>query len=138
MVDSGAGSAAENARARVCARCEVDLKAMLRGLDNDIQLAQKLAELFVESSPRVLERIRRGLALGDAAEVERAAHEIKGALANFYAACAVSASAAVESAAQNGDLARAARAFVALETETRRLYPLLVALRDAAAGAARS
>ena len=109
---------------------------MLRGLDDDIQLAQKLAELFVASSPRVLARIRSGLAAGDAAEVECAAHEMKGALGNFYAACAVGAAAAVESAAQDGDLERAARALAVLETETRRLVPLLVTLRDAAAGTA--
>jgi HPt (histidine-containing phosphotransfer) domain-containing protein len=134
MADPSTGSGRENETATACARCGVDLKAMLRGLDDDIQLAQKLAELFVESSPRVLERIRRGLALGDAPEVECAAHEIKGALGNFYAACAVAAAAAVESAAQERDLARAARAFAALETEAQQIHPLLVALRDAAAG----
>jgi HPt (histidine-containing phosphotransfer) domain-containing protein len=98
---------------------------MLRGLDNDVQLAQTLAQLFLASSPPLLARMQLALAAGDADGLARAAHEMKGAIGNFYAAAAVAAAAGVESSAQSGDLARAARSLAALEAETERLLPEL-------------
>jgi HPt (histidine-containing phosphotransfer) domain-containing protein len=103
---------------------------MMRSLDNDAELAQQLAQLFVDNSQRLLARMRHALAAGDTAELGRAAHEMRGAVGNFHAVSAVAAAAGLESSAQAGDLARATRDFARVEAEIGRVFPLLESLSN--------
>ena len=101
-----------------------DVETMLHSLDNDAHLAQALAQLFVAGRPRLLARVRAALAAADTGDLGRAAHVRKGALG---------VAAALETAAANGDLARAAQIVPRLEAEVRQLLPVLESLRDGAA-----
>jgi HPt (histidine-containing phosphotransfer) domain-containing protein len=108
-----------------------DVRAMLRNLDDDVELVRELAGCFVASALELMAGMRRSLAEGDATALGCGAHAMKGAAGNFHAAPAVAAAAALETSARQGDLARAAPELAALEREIVRLLPLLETLHGA-------
>ncbi len=127
-----APAGADDAAARSAAdRPIIDLGRMLRNLDHDVELARELAAAFIDSSRRILKTMRLALDAGEADELSRGAHAMRGAVANFHAASAIAAAAAVERSAQGGDLAGATPELARLDAEIERLLPLLETLRDA-------
>jgi HPt (histidine-containing phosphotransfer) domain-containing protein len=72
-----------------------------------------------------LEQALQSLASGDLAALEAVAHQLKGALAALVAKAAAESARALENAARSGDAGAAAKAFAALETQTRALLPAL-------------
>lgn len=63
----------------------VDLAAALRRIDDDRSLLRDLAVIFIEDAPSMIATLQSSIPSGAAAEVERAAHSLKGLAANFYA-----------------------------------------------------
>ena len=86
---------------------------------------REIASLFVETCPQHLRDIRAALSLGDRQALGRAAHSLKGAVANFHAPGALAATTRLEQLGQTGELAAADDVVARLEAE---LEPLLFAL----------
>ncbi len=98
-----------------------DYDRSLARLGGDPRLFSEIALLFLEDSPQLLERARRGLAEHDLPELERAAHSLKGLSVNFDASQLASAAYSVEQHAHQQDVARATACFGDLERELERL-----------------
>ena len=81
--------------------------------------------LFLEDSPKLLETARKSLDESNMAELERAAHSLKGLSVNFDAGELASAAAAVEQNAHHHDEQRAQACFLDMERELARLQSCL-------------
>jgi HPt (histidine-containing phosphotransfer) domain-containing protein len=81
--------------------------------------------LFLEDSPKLLEAARTSMDQCNMAELERAAHSLKGLSVNFDAGELASAAAAVEQHAHRHDGERAQACFDDMERELRRLQACL-------------
>jgi HPt (histidine-containing phosphotransfer) domain-containing protein len=106
----------------------LDRAKALDRIGGDIALLAEIATLFMQEYPQLLAIIRTACAAGDAREVERAAHSLKGAAANFSAFGTVEAALAVERLARAGDLPKAEEAIGPLEAELARLHLKLAEL----------
>ena len=105
----------------------------LAHVNGDAGLFGEISELFQQDAPAMMERIHQSLADRDAASLERAAHSLKGTIANFGWTAAYEAVQALEAQAHAEDLAGAARTAARLDVEVPRLTR---ALADAAGQAA--
>ncbi len=106
-----------------------DRSALLAHLDGDLQLLAVMVEAFFDDCPRYLSEARDALFRRDASGLARAAHRIKGAVANFFARRAFQAAERLENLGQQGNLTEAERICSHLEEETRRLQQGLAWLR---------
>jgi HPt (histidine-containing phosphotransfer) domain-containing protein len=77
--------------------------AMMR-VGDDTELLKELADLFLEEYPRLMGELRAALEQGDARQVERSAHGLKGSVANFGAKPAVDAAFQIEQLGRSGKL----------------------------------
>ena len=73
-----------------------NLEKALKRLGNDESLLVDLIGFFQEDSPKLREEIAAALDSGDAREIQRNAHALKGLCANFEATAAVTAAAEIE------------------------------------------
>ena len=62
---------------------KLDKALALERLGGDEELLQEVATLFLEEYPVLLAEIRHGIDSHDAIQLERAAHSLKGSVANF-------------------------------------------------------
>ena len=106
----------------------LDRDLALSRVGGDAELLKEIAALFMEDYPNVLAEIRAAAARGDANGVERAAHGLKGAVANFGAQAAVEAAFQLEQMGHAGDLSRVSEAIDALARSLDALGPELQAL----------
>jgi PAS domain S-box-containing protein len=102
-----------------------DLDLALSRVGGDRDLLREVAQLFLESYPQDLVAIREAVHSGNAKALERAAHTLKGAVANFGALEAGRLALELERAGRAGDLAAASRLFELLEQAMQRLEPVL-------------
>jgi HPt (histidine-containing phosphotransfer) domain-containing protein len=102
----------------------LDLEAVMARLNGDRDLLAELVGIYLEDEGSHLAALQSAVARGNAEEVRRAAHAIKGCVANFSAGPAQAAALALETAGREDDLANAAALLESLEGE-------LGALRDA-------
>lgn len=102
-----------------------DREAFEHRVRGDRELAGALAALFLEHLPAQLDEVRRAVAAGDAAAVDRTAHALKGSVANFCAEPASRAAQRLELLGHTGDLTEAAATLRTLERELDRLGPAL-------------
>ena len=93
-------------------------------------LLRELAKLFFEDMPTQLAELRTAIVADDATALERAAHTLKGAVANFGAREAHQAAQDLERMGRASDLDHAPEAFSRLENQLRLLGPALDALLD--------
>lgn len=107
-------------------------EAVVQALGGDVQLVTELVALFLADCPRLLQDLRGAAARADADAVRRAAHALKGAVANFSAVDAYAAAADVERFARRGDVCGAVDAVETLEREIARLAAAMVAERRCA------
>jgi len=105
----------------------LDLSATLRAVEGDKALLTELATLFLNDCPQRLDELRQAVASDDAARTERAAHGLKGAVANFGAEAAYALAAELEAMGRRGDLAGARSVLPRLDQEVGRLIARLVA-----------
>jgi PAS domain S-box-containing protein len=102
--------------------------AFLAGLDDDVELARKLVDIFLEQSPRLMEQIRTALAAEDMIALRRAAHALKGTISNFPQGSARGVATRMEAIGYDGDVAAARETLPLLEQEVDRLTALLPSL----------
>jgi two-component system sensor histidine kinase/response regulator len=89
--------------------------AALARVGGDLDLLKEIAALFLDEYPRELDGIRKALAAGDAHALERAAHGLKGSVANFGARAAVDSAFQLEQFGRAGKLDQAPPALAELE-----------------------
>ena len=87
-----------------------------------------VVSLFLEDCPKMLIGIRGATERGDAREVERAAHKMKGSVSNFAASAAYDAALRLEVMGRNGHLELAPEALGQLESALEELKPVLLNL----------
>ena len=95
-------------------------------LEGDRELMLRLVKLFMQQSPQLLQDVREAVGCGDARVLERAAHKLRGAAANFGAEAACAAAQRLEQMGRAGDLTRAAEAQDELAMAMRQLHQALV------------
>ena len=106
----------------------VDTVELLDRLDGNRSLLRTIVQLFLEDYPRLLSEARDAATRGNRAQLERLAHTLKGAAANFSAKRAVEAARRLEMIAREGDLATATAACAAIESELAEVAPVLATL----------
>lgn len=107
-----------------------NLNEALARADQDIELFQTMAELFLEHGPKDMAEIKAALDARDAAAAGRSAHRLKGAVLQFCAPAALEAAMRMEEAGKAGNIAVAAGLCCELETELSRLLAALRQVMD--------
>ena len=94
------------------AECLFDYALALDEVDGDLDLLRELAEVFLEDCPRLMEALREAFAASNPERLRRAAHALKGALANFAAHQAVSTAKRIEAMGRDGTASDQVEPFV--------------------------
>lgn len=84
-----------------------DRESALARVGDDEELLSELVKIFLDDYPNNLKAIQVALAEGDSSLLERAAHSLKGAVANFGAEDVVREAFELERKGRAGDLAHA-------------------------------
>jgi HPt (histidine-containing phosphotransfer) domain-containing protein len=105
----------------------------LQRVEEDEELLNEMALLFLEECPGMLLTVQQALSEGDALALQHAAHTLKGSVGNFSAQRAFAAALTLETIGRHGDLSGAPEAYTRLEQELVRLSFALEALRTRAA-----
>jgi HPt (histidine-containing phosphotransfer) domain-containing protein len=92
-----------------------DREGVLRRLMGDESLVREVLSMFLEDTPRQMESLTHALQVGDAADVRRLAHTVKGAAGNVGAQVVQAAALRLEHASESGDMEEAGAARGALE-----------------------
>jgi CheY-like chemotaxis protein len=92
-----------------------DPAAAAARLGGDRRLLREMLGLFLGESPAMLAAVERAVASGDAGALRRAAHVLKGSVANFAAPRPVEAARVLEKMGVEGDLSGAPKALRELE-----------------------
>ncbi len=116
---------------RPCDRPAVDRAALLERFDGSEELLYEVAGAFLEVCPALLEAVDEAVGASDADRVHRAAHSLKGSVANFDAADAVASALRLERMGAAGDLAEAPQVLAELRESVGRLRDGLELLRSA-------
>jgi HPt (histidine-containing phosphotransfer) domain-containing protein len=103
----------------------MDKQAALARVQGDYELFSEIGVLFLKDCPKLLSQIGRAIESGNCRDLERAAHTLKGSVANFCAQAATDAALLLEQMGRNHDLEGVDQAFSMLEREIHRLIPEL-------------
>jgi two-component system, sensor histidine kinase and response regulator len=98
-------------------------------IGGDEELLRDLCHIFLEESPKLLQRLQQAVVAGDTDGVMRAAHSLKGETGYLGADGTSHAARQLEEMGQNKDLSRASDALAVLEREVASLH---LELRDPA------
>jgi HPt (histidine-containing phosphotransfer) domain-containing protein len=105
---------------------EVDRAGLLEQVaGGDLGLLKEVVGVFLDDSPAMLADVKQAVDRGDAAALRRAAHKLKGVVANFGAPAAVAAALRLEEMGLGQDLSGAAAAYDELAAALGRLRPEL-------------
>jgi two-component system sensor histidine kinase/response regulator len=99
--------------------------AALESTGGDRELLRELIAVFLEHAPAWMRELGSALGRGDAAEVHRLAHTIKGAVDSCGAARAYDAAMLLERMGRGGDLGGAPAAYATLDREIAQVLPEL-------------
>lgn len=111
--------------------CEAISKAaLLARMDNDPRLLGDFIDLFLRDLPQVMDRLREGVAMGNAVLLRKSAHRLRGGLLQLELPLRVAATVELERMARSGDTAPAAPVLDELETAMADLVPALQSLRS--------
>ena len=102
-----------------------DEEALLERVDGDIEFLEETVAMLDEDSPALLEAIRAAVRSSDAAALVKAAHALKGMLANFCAEPAAAADRQLETMGREERLADAAGPAERVQRETEQLRAAL-------------
>jgi HPt (histidine-containing phosphotransfer) domain-containing protein len=105
----------------------LDEQAILERVDGNRDLLREIVELFLDAYPRQRDELGAAIRRGDAAEVTRLGHAIKGSVAFFASGPAVDLARDLETMGRRGDLAEAAATESALNVAMERLTAALAA-----------
>lgn len=107
------------------AKAAWDRVEALDRLGGDEELLRELSGIFLAESPKLLQKLRQGIAEGDVEGVTRAAHSLKGELGYLGAEVAVQAARKLEDMGHEKNLSNAAEVFALLEREFACLHAAL-------------
>jgi CheY-like chemotaxis protein len=105
----------------------VDWKAVLRGVDGDLELLERVIDATLEEGPALLADLRRRAGSGDAAGLHRAAHKLEGTLRTIHDEELIARAEEIEMRARRGDLDCVEER---VEDLAGRLEPVFAALHD--------
>ncbi|HEV2617193.1 MAG TPA: response regulator [Candidatus Acidoferrales bacterium] len=108
---------------------------LLEQVQGDRELLAEIVQLFESGLPAILQGLRESIARGDAPEIARIAHTLRGSVGNFGRRGAYRAVEQMEKLAKEGDIAETAKALVAVESELESLLAALESFRTPAAEA---
>jgi two-component system sensor histidine kinase/response regulator len=108
-----------------------DEAAFLSRMDGSYEVCAQIAEAFFGEGPKLVERLKGELKKKDAAQLARAAHALKGAIANFTDGQAFQSAVRLEQAARENDLRVVAEGLPRLEREVTELVEELRAFVSA-------
>ena len=94
-----------------------DKEALLATFEHDWNFLQETVNMLLEDYPPMLEKIRKALQSGDAADLRRTAHALKGMVGNFQAKTAAQAAFKLEEMGRQKELSDAEQAYDALVNE---------------------
>jgi len=100
---------------------------LLDRFEGDAELLREVVGLFLNDCPARLSHVRDAVGQRDSATLARAAHSLKGSVANFAADLAVAAAQRLELMGRAGDWTEVDQALTALETEIENLTSALQA-----------
>ncbi len=100
---------------------------LLERVDNDLEFLAETVQMLTDDGPPLLDKVGEGIAAGNAGDVARDAHALKGMISNFCALEAQEAALGIERMGKSGDLASAP---TALEALRQRLGALVAELND--------
>jgi HPt (histidine-containing phosphotransfer) domain-containing protein len=103
----------------------IDRTALLDRVGGDVDLLREITNIFLAEYPALIGDIQEAVASRDARKLERAAHSLKGSVANFGAQGAVDASYRLETIGRRGLLEEAPDALATLLMDFQRLHPVL-------------
>ena len=106
----------------------LDRATLLDRIGGDEDLLRELASIFLDEYPALIEEIRSAVAARDAKAMERAAHSLKGSVANFGVPGAIEAAFRLETLGRKGQMQEAPCALEELVLEFQQLHPALMAL----------
>jgi two-component system sensor histidine kinase/response regulator len=106
----------------------LDWEAAFKHFEGDVELMKEIAQMFLEESPLLMNKMKDALGRGDCDALERAAHTVKGSVGNFAAKRAFQAAQRVEEIGRERTMAEAEGAYRELETELKKLRPALASL----------
>ncbi|HLW76999.1 MAG TPA: Hpt domain-containing protein [Bryobacteraceae bacterium] len=106
----------------------VDREMALSRVGGDAELLKEIAQLFLEDYPKVMEEIRSAASRGDAKDLERSSHGLKGSVANFGASDAMEAARTLETMGRAEQLVEVQQVIRTLELALAALRPELEAL----------
>ena len=100
-------------------------------IGGDEELLRDLCQIFLEESPKLLEKLQQAVAAGDSDGVMRAAHSLKGESSYLGAGGTSQAARQLEEMGRNQDLSRASNVLAVLEREVAGLHLDLKDLAEA-------
>jgi len=95
----------------------IDMSDLMARVEDDIELARELAEIFFDDVPNKIEELRQHISRNDAQSVRNVAHSLKGAAGNLSAVGVRKAALSLEKIGASGDLKGAAQVFSLLVSE---------------------
>ena len=95
----------------------VDMTELLARVDNDRELLVELLTLFQEDFPRLRDELHAAVDAGNQNQAEKAAHTLKGMLANLSIKHAAQLAASVEIAVRAGDAQEIQKAMAGFDRE---------------------
>jgi two-component system sensor histidine kinase/response regulator len=111
---AGAAKPAQKLEAKVASWNRTEALDRIGG---DEELLRDLCQIFLEESPKLLEKLQQALAAGDSDGVMRAAHSLKGESSYLGADGTSQAARQLEEMGRNQDLSRARNTLAVLERE---------------------
>jgi two-component system sensor histidine kinase/response regulator len=105
-----------------------DEAELLERIDHDWEFLSDTVEMLGADGPALIGEIRQAMAARDAAAVGRAAHTLKGMVANFCAAPAQASALELEKMGKAGELSELPPVVAALDAELQALTAELQAL----------
>jgi CheY-like chemotaxis protein len=106
----------------------LDRAALLDYVEGDQALLRKIVKRFLENGPKLLARVEEAVARKDGPGLEQSAHQLKGAVGNFFAQSAWNAASRLETIGHEGDLTDSAAALTDLALALERLQVELAPL----------
>jgi HPt (histidine-containing phosphotransfer) domain-containing protein len=106
----------------------IDAASLLERCVGDASFVEMILEKFRSTSESMLQKVAKAIADGDAAQLMRDAHMLKGAAANLSAESVRSIARRLEEIGQSGDLAAAQQSFSELKQEVARCIAYIPAV----------
>jgi CheY-like chemotaxis protein len=102
-----------------------DFSALRARVEDDLDLLAEMIDLYLSSSPLLLNEIESAVAARDGDKIRRSAHTLKGLLKNMCATACAEAAFQLETIGQTGSVERADQSLATLKTEFQRFQSVL-------------